>query len=180
MKTKAQKKETIKNLAQRMPKAEMVIFASFSREGEKGLSVAKTRELKKALKKTGGEYVVAKKKLIGLAAQQAGLGELIQAEKWQGSIGVVLELAGGDSAALSKSVYEFSKANPVFKVIGAILEKRYLDKANFVTLAKLPSREVLLGRALGMMRYPLVGLVNVLQGNIRNLVVVLNQISNKK
>ena len=176
MKTKAQKKETVKELSQKMPEAEMVIFTSYSHAGEKGLSVAKMRELKKALRAVGAEYLVAKKNLIRIAAEQSHLGKLVDVGSFDGSLGVVVGPKDGDSAALSKNVYDFSKANPVFKVFGAILEQKYLNADSFNELAKLPSKEVLLGRVVGMIQYPLTGLMNVLQGNIRNLVVILSNI----
>ena len=176
MKTKEQKKETVKDLSKKLPEAEMVIFTSYSRAGEKGLSVAKMRELKKALRGVGAEYVVAKKNLIRIATEQTSLSKLVDVNNFEGSVGVVVGTKESDSATLSKNVYDFSKANPVFKVFGAILEQRYLNADRFNELAKLPSKEIMLGRVVGMMQYPLTGLMNVLQGNIRNLLTVLSNI----
>src|SRR3989344_2424055 len=131
MKTKEQKKEAIKVLSKKMPEAEMVIFTSYSQGGEKGLSVAKMRELKKALRTLGAEYVVAKKNLIRIAAEQAHLGGLVDVNSFIGSLGIVVGPKESDTAALSKNVYDFSKANPAFKVFGAILEQKYLNADSF-------------------------------------------------
>lgn len=179
MRTKEQKKKTVKDLSKKLPEAELVIFTSYSQAGEKGLSVAKMRELKKALRGLGAEYVVAKKNLIRIATEQIGLAKLVDINGFIGSLGLVVGPKESDSAALSKNVYDFSKANPSFKVFGAILEQKYLNADRFNELAKLPSQEVLLGRVAGMMRYPLTGLMNVLQGNIRNLLVILSNIKTK-
>ncbi len=176
MKTKEQKKETVKDLSKKLPEAEMVVFTSYSRAGEKGLSVAKMRELKKSLRGVGAEYVVAKKNLIRIAAEQASLAKLVDVNSFGGSLGLVMGPKESDSAALSKNVYDFSKANPVFKVFGAVLEQRYLNADSFNELARLPSREIMIGRVVGMMQYPLTGLMNVLQGNIRNLLTILSNI----
>ena len=176
MKTKEQKKEAIKVLSKKMPEAEMVIFTSYSHAGEKGLSVAKMRELKKSLRGVGAEYVVAKKNLIRIATEQAHLGKIVDVNSFEGSLGVVVGPKESDSAAVSKSVYDFSKTNPVFKVFGAILEQKYLNADSFNELAKLPSREVMLGKVVGMIQYPLTGMMNVLQGNIRNLLVILSNL----
>lgn len=159
-----------------MPESDMVVFTSFSREGEKGLSVAKMRELKRGLKKMGAEYIVAKKNLIRLSVKQFHFEKMVDVDSWAGSVGLVLSGKGGDGVALSRNVYEFAKSHPVFKVLGVIFEQQYVDPDGFVTLAKLPSREVLISRAVGMMQYPLTGLVSVLQGNIRNLLVWLSNI----
>ncbi|HOO12400.1 MAG TPA: 50S ribosomal protein L10, partial [Bacillota bacterium] len=48
------------------------------------------------------------------------------------------------------------------------------------SLASLPSKEVLVAQVLGGLNAPITGFVNVLQGNIRNLVYALNAIAEKK
>ena len=159
-----------------MPEAEMVIFTSYSQAGEKGLSVAKMRELKKTLRGVSAEYMVAKKNLIRIAAEKTSLAKLVDVNSFDGSLGVVVGTKESDSAALSKNVYDFSKANPVFKVFGAVLAQKYLNADSFNELAKLPSKEIMLGRVVGMIQYPLTGLMNVLQGNIKNLLVILSNI----
>lgn len=176
MKTKKQKNEVVKDLSKKLPESDMVVFTSFSHEGEKGLSVAKMRELKRNLKKIGAEYVVAKKNLIRLSVKQSHFEKMVDVDSFGGSVGLALSGKGGDGISLSKNVYDFSKGNPVFKVLGAIFEHQYLDPSRFTVLAKLPSKEVLISRVVGMVQYPLTGLMNVLQGNIRNLVVVLSNI----
>ncbi len=176
MKSKKQKEEVVKDLSKKIPDSDMIVFTSFSQEGEKGLSVAKMRELKRNLKKIGAEYVVAKKNLIRLSVKQSHLEKMVDIDSFGGSVGLALSGKGGDGLSLSKNVYEFSRGNPVFKVLGAIFEHQYIDPSRFLALAKLPPKEVLMARAVGMVQYPLTGLMNVLQGNIRNLLVVLKNI----
>jgi len=166
MKTKLQKKETVEKLFQKIPKADMVIFTSFSREGEKGLSVAQMRRLKKGLKDIGAEYIVAKKNLIGISAKNSGLTELVDVGSFNGSLGLVLGKKGEDSIVLSKNIYDFSRTNPVFRIFGAVLEKKYLDADRFKDFAKLGSKEMLIARFLSMMQYPTRNLL-VLLANIK-------------
>ena len=128
MKTKLQKKETIDKFSQKIPAAGVLIFTSFSREGEKGLSVAQMRNLKKSLKNIGAEYLVAKKNLIRISTERSGISSLVDVSKFDGSVGLAVGGKEMDSIALSKSVYDFSKANPVFKIFGAILEHKYLRR----------------------------------------------------
>ena len=47
-------------------------------------------------------------------------------------------------------------------------------------LATLPSREELLAKVVGSINAPVSGFVNVLSGNLRNLVYVLNSIKEAK
>ena len=166
MKTKEQKIQTIKDLSKKIPEAELVIFTSFSREGEKGLSVAQMRKLKNGIKGVGAEYVVAKKSLIGISAKNSGLAGLLDAGSFDGSLGLVLGKKGEDSVALSKNIYDFSRANPVFKIFGAVLEKKYLAADRFKDFARLGSKEVLVTRLFGMMQYPIKNFL-VLLANIK-------------
>ena len=180
MKTKQQKQETVKSLTAKFKTARMVAVTSFAKAGEKGLGVAQTQTLKRGLRADGGEYIVAKKRLVNIARQMAGLSDELDAEKLPGSVGVVVGGAEADAVKLAKDIYDFSKANPVFEIFGALLDKNFIDKARFIELAKLPSREVLIGRLLGMMQYPIKGFMNAVNGNSRKLVMVLNQIAISK
>ena len=180
MKTRQQKQVAVQELTAKMKGAKMVTLTAFAKEGEKGISVGQAQTLKRSLRTLGGEFVVAKKRLINLARQAAGLSDQLDTDRLPGSVGAIIGGAEVDPVKLAKNIYTFAKENPVFQILGAVLDEKYLDQAHFVELAKLPSLEVLLGRLLGMLQYPMTGLVNVLQGNIRELAVVLNQIAIKK
>ena len=64
MKSKTQKKEELKKLKAKLPKSKITVFTTFSRAGEKGLSVAQMSELKKALRAIDAELFVTKKTLM--------------------------------------------------------------------------------------------------------------------
>ncbi|HEY4484294.1 MAG TPA: 50S ribosomal protein L10 [Candidatus Paceibacterota bacterium] len=166
MKTKAQKKETLGKLSQKIPTSGVLIFTSFSREGEKGLSVAQMRNLKRTLKSIGAEYLVAKKNLIRISTERSGVSSLVDVSKFDGSVGLAVGGKEMDSIVLSKNVYDFSKTNPVFKILGAVIENKYLDADTFKEFAKLGSKEMLVARFLGMMQYPIKNLL-VLLANIK-------------
>ena len=55
-------------------------------------------------------------------------------------------------------------------------ESKFIEAVSVLNLAKLPSRQELLAKAVGSIAAPLSGMVNVLQGNLRGLVQVLSQI----
>ena len=67
MKSRTKKTEELKLLKDKLPTFEIVVFTSFSKAGEKGLSVAQMTELKRSLRSLGSEYFVTKKTLIDLA-----------------------------------------------------------------------------------------------------------------
>jgi len=173
MKSKARKGEELQSLKDKLPKSKISVFTSFSKEGEKGLSVAQVTQLKRLLRSLGSEYFVTKKTLIDLALRQAqgkqpgNNYDGPNVYKMDGSIGMVL---GGDEPyTVAKKIYEFSRKNPSLHFWGALMEGKFLSKESFLEIAKLPSKEVLIGRLLGMLTYPM-----------RGLAVVLSEVAKKK
>src|SRR3989344_5303058 len=189
MKSKNKKAEELGLLKDKLPKFEIVVFTSFSpstrsgqvKTGEKGLSVAQMTELKRLLRPLCSEYFVTKKTLIDLALREIRQAHCKQTQDKQldksydgldvygmeGSIGLVL--GRGDSFGVAKSIYEFSKKNPALHFWGAIMGGKFLELDAFLEIAKMPSREVLIGRLLNMLTYP-----------IRGLAVALNEIAKQK
>lgn len=169
MKSKSQKKEELKKLKEKLPKSKITIFTTFSRAGEKGLSVAQMSELKKALRTMNAELFVTKKTLMNLALKDLNppAGGEVNVYSMEGSVGLVFgppagEAGNDDVYAISKKLYEFSKKNKALHFFGAIFEDHFIGKDSFLEMAKMPSRETLLARLFGMMKYPLTGLCIVL------------------
>lgn len=85
-----------------------------------------------------------------------------------------------DPALISKTIINFSKENEKLVLEGGLLADKLIDKETLKRLASLPSREVLIAKVIGQMKAPLSGLARVLNNNLQKLVLVLNQIKNKK
>lgn len=175
MKSFTQKKEELSKLKDKLAEAKIVVFSSFARDGENGLNVTDMRKLKNGLREINSEYFVEKKTLLDKALREAkpsfvktseGKGE-IDVFQYPGSLGVVFGY--GDEQSVAKSVYNFAKKYPALKYFGAIWNGKFMDLTQFTEFAKLPSKEVMIARLLGMMKYP-----------IWMLAVVLNQISKKE
>jgi len=162
MKSKTQKKEELRSLASKLPDSKITIFTSFAPKGEKGLSVAQMTELKRALRAIDSEYVVTKKTLIDKAVRNIDMSKYTDIDVYgmDGSLGLVL--GSDDPYGVAKKVYEFAKKNPALHFFGALFEGKFLPKEAFMEIAKMPSREVLLARLFGMMKYPIVGLYLVM------------------
>ncbi len=160
MKPKSQKKEELKKLKAKLPKSKITVFTTFSRAGEKGLSVAQMSELKKALRAMDAEYFVTKKTLMDLVLKESK-SEGVDVYNMDGSVGLVM--GTGDAYAISKKLYEFAKKNKALQFFGAIFESHFMDKEGFLEMAKMPFKETLLARLFGMMKYPISGLAIVLK-----------------
>lgn len=165
MKPKSQKKEELKKLKAKLPKSKITVFTTFSRAGEKGLSVAQMSELKKALRAMDAEYVVTKKTLMDLVLRESG-SEVVDVYNMDGSVGLVL--GTGDAYAISKKLYDFAKKNKALQFFGAIFESHFMNKEGFMEMAMMPSKEVLIGRLLGMLTYPMRGLAVALSEVAKN------------
>ncbi len=158
MKSKIQKKKELAELKEKLLKSKITIFTSFAREGEKGLNVTGIRTLKKELRAVESEYVVEKKTLLDKALSEAK--KTVDIFQYPGSLGVVFGY--GDEMAIAKSVYGFAKKNPAMKYFGALWNGRFMDLTEFTEFARLPAREVLIARLLGMLNYPLSALAAAL------------------
>jgi len=60
------------------------------------------------------------------------------------------------------------------------LENKFIASDYVKNLASLPSKQELLGKLVGSINAPVSGFVNVLAGNLRSLVNVLNNIKESK
>src|SRR3989344_2217647 len=148
MKSKIQKKEELKNISEKLAKSKLTALTSFARAGEKGLNVAEMRQLKRDMRGVEADYIVAKKTIIQRALKDA--------PSINGSRG--LAFSYGDPFAAAKQLYQFAKKHVALKLFGAYMDGQYIDEAKFLEIAKLPTKEILIGRLVGMLSYPLRGL----------------------
>lgn len=171
MQTKEQKKDIVKKLAKEIKDSKAVVFSDFQ-----GLSVKNMTSLRKELRREKVDFRVLKKTLIDIALKDAGLE--LDTKKMEGQI--ALAISRDDEIIAAKILARVSKANENIKIVGGILGKNVMTKEEVLALSKLPSKEDLLAKFVGTINAPVSGLVNVLAGNIRNLVQVLKAISEVK
>lgn len=138
----------------------------------RGLDVARVTKLRAKLREAGVEYKVIKNTLAKLAVQGSEL-EGLQ-EYLQGPTAVAFGY--NDPVAAAKILSDFAKDNKELEIKAGIVEGKIVDLAGVKALAELPSREVLIAQALAGLQAPITGFVNVMQGNVRNLVYVLDAI----
>ena len=94
---------------------------------------------------------------------------------------VAIGLGYSDHVALPKTVAEFVKKHAEqVKILGGALDHAFVDASAIKHLATLPSREELLAKLVGTIQSPVAGFVNVMAGNLRGLVNVLNAVKEAK
>ena len=170
MLTKKQKAQIIDNLADKIKRQQALVFTDIT-----GVNVGEIQSLRRKLRAGGIDYKVAKKTLISLALkkakQDADISQVV------GSLGLAFSYA--DPISPAKIIFEFAKNHKNLKVLGGIMENRFLAFEEVETLAKIPSKEELLAKLVYSIKGPISGFVNVLAGNLRNLIGVLSAIKNK-
>src|SRR3990167_3197359 len=124
MLTKQRKQEIIKNLIDKLTRQKAVVFADYT-----GLKVKQIQDLRNRLKKEGIEFQVAKKTLIDLALEKAGL-KNIKTKDIQGQIAVAFGYQ--DEVSPAKILYNFSKelvsakaGNDGLKVLAGVIQGEF-------------------------------------------------------
>ncbi len=173
-KTKEQKKKIIDEIVEKIKKAKVLVFTSFNQRGKKGLNFSAMEKLKNDLRPAKAEYVVLKKTLLDLALRKLSFSDGVK--ELDGSVAVLFGYQ--DLIEPVKILHKLSKENEALLLYSGLNleDKKIISRDLLVEMANLPSREILLAKAGWAIRYPLWGLANVLQGNIRGLAVALSQI----
>ena len=154
-----------------MVNAKGVVFVDY-----RGIKVAQDTKLRRKVREAGVHYTVIKNNMASIAAKEAGIDGLDTYLK--GPLAMVSSTT--DPVAPAKLISDFSKDNKILEIKGGLVEGKVINADEVKALASLPPKEVLIARLLGSMQSPLTGLVNVLQGNIRNLVYALDAVRQQK
>lgn len=162
---KEKKPEIVDWISEKLGKAEIAIVTDY-----RGLTVAEITELRRKFREQGIEYHVVKNTLAGFAANAVGKPNI--SEFLEGPTAIAFGY--DDVIQPAKVLQEFAKAAETpLSIKGGILGDKTLTSDEISALAKLPPKEELIGKVVGLVQSPLYGLVNVLNGNLRGLVGVL-------
>jgi large subunit ribosomal protein L10 len=141
-----------------------------------GLTVGEAGDLRSKLKEAGSEMKVAKKTLIKLAANNAGLPELTD-DLLEGPIACVFNYT--DPIAGAQVLRSFGKDHEQVSIVGAIFDGTILGKDQAVELSKLPSREVLTATFMGMLQSPMRSFMSACNSPLSGIARGLSQLAEK-
>lgn len=170
-KTRQQKEQAYATLVEGLKSSKSAVFANFQ-----GLTVHATEELRGKCREQNISFVASKKTLLKKALSEVGLD--VDTKSFDGGVAVVLGME--DEVAPAQIVAEFAKTHEAVKIFGGILEGGVINSAKVEALSKLPSKMQLYSKLVGTLNAPISGFVNVLAGNMRGLVTVLNAIKDTK
>ncbi len=166
-----EKAEVIKELHSKLEQAQATVLTDF-----RGLNVEAMNRLRGQLRDSRAEYKVAKNNLIALAAE--GTDAALLRDLLAGPCGLAMSYE--DPVATAKILVEFAKTSPNLAIKGAVLQGKLITEEDVAALAKLPGREVLLGKLLSVLVAPPTGLVQVLSGVVRKFLYTLKAIQDQK
>ena len=166
-----QKKAVVAELSERLKGSVAGVLVNY-----KGITVADDTKLRKDRREAGVKYTVVKNTLLKRAAEDAGIEGLDPVLEGTTALATSEE----DYVAAAKILCEYAEKNKNFEIKSGYVDGGVLGVDEIKDLAKLPSKEVLVAKALGGLNAPITGFVTVLNGNIRGLACVLNAIAEKK
>lgn len=154
------KKQVVTELAGKLSASVSGVLVNY-----KGISVTDDTALRKSLREAGVDYFVVKNTLLGLAADQAGLGGL--KDVLTGTTAVAL--SDSDYVASARILNQFAEKNKdFFELKSGFLDGEVIPVEKVRYLAKLPSFEGLISKMMGSLKAP-----------VTNLVYALNAIKEK-
>ena len=163
MKTKTQKEDTVKLLAEKFASSKSVVLADY-----KGLTMKQLSELRDKLRETNSELTVTKNTLLKIAYPSLPKTSL------EGP--TITLFAYDDEISPIKLLVKTLKDASIGKIKAGLLGSEVLDAAKVNQLANLPFKDELRGSIVGVLAAPLQSIVGVLNANLRNLVYALDQI----
>lgn len=151
---KEQKAASVESIREAMQASPHVILASFS-----GLSVNEATELRRQVRKSGGQYRVIKNRLAKLAIEGTGAEPL--KEKLTGPC--ALAYHPDDPVGLAKALHDFAKDHPALTLVGGVVDnKDVLEAQDVETLSKMPGLPELRAKLLALFNTPATQLVRLI------------------
>ena len=144
--------------------------------GYKGLKMTEIDELKKSLREEGIGFQIVKNSLFKIALKKADLN--IDETLLDQPVAVIWGAA--DEVMPAKLAVKFGKSAENLKILGGYVNRNFNDIETIKKIAALPGREELYAKLVGTLNAPMSRLVNVLQGNLRSLVYILDQYQKSK
>jgi large subunit ribosomal protein L10 len=169
-KSKSQKHSDLQELTDVVKSAKSMVFTDY-----RGTTVKDMDKFRKALRKENVISKVYKITLIKKALQANG----IEAQGIDYKTPVIMSVSKEDETTPARIIKALAKEVKTIAVLEGVVDGKIISKAQVAALADLPSKDQLRGMLVGTINAPVSGFVNVLAGNIRSLINVLNAVAQK-
>ncbi len=158
MKTRAQKETELAHARELFDKSQALIFADFTK-----ITAENLRKLRIELKKSGANFLVIKKRILGILLKEKGID--IDLKQFKTSVGTIFSEV--DSEHIAGPAFKFfsgmevseGEAKDIWikKILAGynITGKAPMDAEQIIYIGKLPPREIVLAQLLGMLAAPI-------------------------
>lgn len=162
--TKERKGELLDLYAEQLAQSQGIILANY-----RGLGVAQIEQLRRQARENNIVFHVVTNRLLKLALNRQGM--QIPDEWLEGPTAVAF--CHGEVPAAAKVLTDMAKEMELFVLKGGLVGTTPISAQEVETLARLPSREVLLAQVLGGINAPASQVVGVIASGIRQVLNVL-------
>jgi large subunit ribosomal protein L10 len=169
-KSRVQKESDLAELTEKLKTAKSMVISEY-----RGTTVKQIDQFRRALSKEGVFSKVYKIALIKKALEANG----VDASSIDYKKPVIVSLSEEEETAPARIIKGLMKDIQTVSVVGGMMEHAIISKQHVLVLADLPSKLELRAQLVRTINAPVSGFVNVLAGNIRSLVNVLNAVAQK-
>lgn len=154
----------VADLTDKLSRMQLTLIADY-----RGLNVAEMAELRAKMRELGTEVIVAKNTLIRIAAQSTGHTAL--EPLLEGPTAVMFTYDDVPKAA--KEIENYLKTTPKLSLRGGLLGYGMIKPEDLQNIARLPSRQEMVGQILGGLQSPITGLLGLLDAPARDILGIL-------
>jgi large subunit ribosomal protein L10 len=154
----------VSELEDTMAKSTVVILSQY-----RGVKASQLSNLRRKLRSANSEIRVVKNTLARIAANKSGKSAIVKSLEGP----MAITFGYGDIVAPVKVLISSQTELEGMVVTGGLLGDKMYSKAEILSLATLPPKEVLIGRVLGQMNAPVSRLVGTLTSPMRGILGVL-------
>lgn len=148
------KQAQVAALAERMRNSVAGVIVDY-----KGINVEDDTKLRKELREAGVEYTVVKNSILKRAADEVGLEGIDPILEGTTAIAT----SADDYVVSARILQKYADAHEFFNVKSGYLDGEVIDVAKIQSLAKLPSREVLLATVCNVFNAPIAAFARAVQ-----------------
>lgn len=166
--TKDKKAEIVSEVSSLLDESKLTVFATY-----RGTSVKSMQELRKSSRDSGTVIIVVKNRLFRKALESTDKFKDVDLGKLKGQL--MYAFNSNDEVAPAQNLANFAKNEPQIEFVGALsADGLILNVDDVKILASLPSKDQLRAQLAGTIAAPISSFVNVMAGNVRGLLNVLN------
>ena len=149
-----QKQQQVAALSEKIAAAVTGVIVDY-----KGITVADDTALRKELRENGVEYFVVKNTILGRAIEGTSVEDMKSV--LEGTTAIAL--SNEDYTAAARILCAYADKHENFKVKSGFLDGKVVDVATIDSLAKLPSKEVLLATVCNAFQAPIAAFARAVQ-----------------